>query len=514
MNGNPYTSSWIGATQQYPIYEYANLLDSNQSNFVTITSNILHNEIISTSNILHNEIISTSNILEIHSSNNISIASNNLQTQINATCNLIYKDVDRNTIVRISAQNPQYPLIGNSVEMQFQNVNGNYLTKIIQTGELYVYHPVSVIPVGYPAGWWNVENKLSSIIQEEIGLRFDVVGLQATSGTTAITDTAAAATAVATAGAGVAAAGAATGAAGTAIAGGDWGTVALGAAGGALFTVMGYLSYQAQVSSNLSSNGYSNQAAIVQSNINAAKILLTDNIYNISLAKGFINCNIKTPQYIPKLNSDGLLYQGVELSNIIKNTSNYAYCLNSNTTIYINSNIVYSSNYTSNLNLITSNQIVTSINGINSYIGNYASKKINILLPTSNFQYDTTNLYYYDLDLRNYIPYNTISGFKSRQFRITTLDPNSDFINKRNYTFQGQIINIPQTLTIFHNNSSNYLGQTASYPNDSYNNGIIIGKTYDTNIGTWSLNPQNFNYIRYLTYLAGDIQVTLENICN
>ena len=95
MNGNPYTSSWIGATQQYPIYEYANLLDSNQSNFVTKTSNILHNEI-----------ISTSNILEIHSSNNIAIASNNLQTQITATCNLIYKDADRNTIVRISAQNP------------------------------------------------------------------------------------------------------------------------------------------------------------------------------------------------------------------------------------------------------------------------------------------------------------------------------------------------------------------------------------------------------------------------
>jgi hypothetical protein len=45
MNGNPYTSSWIGATQQYPIYEYANLLDSNQSNFVTKTSNTLHNEV-------------------------------------------------------------------------------------------------------------------------------------------------------------------------------------------------------------------------------------------------------------------------------------------------------------------------------------------------------------------------------------------------------------------------------------------------------------------------------------
>ena len=135
MNGNPYTSSWIGATAQYPIYEYANLLDSNQSNFVT----------------------NTSNILEIHSANNIATASNNLQTQIQATCNLIYKDADRNTIVKISAQNPQYPLIGNPIEMQFQNVNGSYLTKIIQTGELYVYHPSTPLPAGYGPGWWGVE---------------------------------------------------------------------------------------------------------------------------------------------------------------------------------------------------------------------------------------------------------------------------------------------------------------------------------------------------------------------
>ena len=48
MNGNPYTSSWIGATQQYPIYEYANLLDSNQSNFVITNSNVLANQIICT----------------------------------------------------------------------------------------------------------------------------------------------------------------------------------------------------------------------------------------------------------------------------------------------------------------------------------------------------------------------------------------------------------------------------------------------------------------------------------
>ena len=32
MNGMPYTPSYIGALGEYPIYEYVNILDSNQSN--------------------------------------------------------------------------------------------------------------------------------------------------------------------------------------------------------------------------------------------------------------------------------------------------------------------------------------------------------------------------------------------------------------------------------------------------------------------------------------------------
>jgi hypothetical protein len=211
----------------------------------------------------------------------------------------------------------------------------------------------------------SVENKIANVITDTQGLRFDVTTLQATSGTTNVADAAAATAAATAATGGLGAAGTATGAAGTAIAGGDWGTVALGAAGGALFTVLGYLSYQAQVSSNLTSNGYSNQAAVVQSNINAAKILITDNIYNICIAKGFINCNIKTPQYISKINTDGLVYQGIELSNIIKNTSNYSFSNFStlsaniiNTSNYsfsnfstLSTNIVNTSNYCSNLNV-------------------------------------------------------------------------------------------------------------------------------------------------------------------
>ena len=280
MNGIPYNSSWIGALGENSIYEYIKGIDHNSSNFTTSTSNILQNNIINTSNIL--------------------------QTQITNTCNLIYKDDDLNTIVRISAQNPYYPISGDPVEMRFTNVNGDYLTKINQTGELFVYHPATPLPVGYSPGWWGVENKIANGITETQGLRFDVTQLQAVTGAGAITDSATATAAVAGAGAGLASAGTATAVAGTAIAGGDIGSAALGVAGASLFAVLGYLSYQAQITSNLTSNGFLTEASQIQNNINSANILLTDNISNICVGKGFITSNIKTPQLIPYLTTNTL----------------------------------------------------------------------------------------------------------------------------------------------------------------------------------------------------------------
>ena len=250
MNGMPYTSGYIGALGEYPIYDYINLIDSNQSNFIT----------------------STSNILEQHSSNNIAVSATYLQTQITNTCNLIYKDANLNTIVKITAQNPYYPLYGNPVEILFQNVNGTCLSKVTQSGELMVYHPAGPIPAGYSAGWWGVENRIANVITDTQGLRFDVTNLQAATGAAAITDTTAATAAAAGAAGGLTSAGAATAASGAEIAGGDIGSVALGVAGGALFSVLGYLSYQAQLASNLTSNGFLIQASQVQSNIDSAYI--------------------------------------------------------------------------------------------------------------------------------------------------------------------------------------------------------------------------------------------------
>ena len=266
MNGNPYSPSWIGATGQYPIYDYVNVVSSNSSNFT----------------------ISNSNILETHLAN----TSNILQTQITATGNLIYKDEYRNTVIKITAQDSLYPLPGHDpVEMYFQTLNGSYNTKITKSGELMVYHPAAPLPAGYSPGWWGVENKIANVITDTQGLRFDVTNLQLATGATAITEASTATAAAAGAAAAAEAATATTAAAGTAIAQGDYGTLALGVAGGALFSVLGFLSYQAQVKSNLTSNGFTTQAAQVQSNIDKGNLLLTENISNIVLAKGFVNSN-------------------------------------------------------------------------------------------------------------------------------------------------------------------------------------------------------------------------------
>jgi hypothetical protein len=514
MNGfMPYTSSFIGATGQYPIYDYINSNITDTSNYVLITSNILNSNIYFNSNVLNSNMYFNSNIL---------------QTQVTKTSNLIYKDDNLNTIVKLTAQNPQYPLIGQPKEIRFQNVNGDYITKINQTGELFVYHPLSPIPVGYDAGWWSVENKLSSIIQEEIGLRFDVVQLQATTGTAAITDAGGAAAAVATATGGVIAAGTATAAAGTAIAGGDYGTVALGAAGGALFSVLGYLSYQAQVESNLSSNGFSNQASNVHSNISKANILITDNISNICIAKGFINCNITKQQYIPSLRTNDINIQGNSISNIyissnvlngylnanLITSSNYTSNTSNVLNGYLNTNLITSSNYTSN----TSNTLYFNLisNSNNNYI--YTSnqqRKFSIIIPSSNYWYDGINsLYCYDLNIEKYASsLNAGGGFKSRAYRIETLVSTADWTTSNNLLVNNEFINKPEPLTIYTNNLSNYFGLKT--PNDNYANGIIMGKNQNTNIGYWNLissNTNSYNYIRYMAKAGFDLNVIIENL--
>jgi len=112
MNGNPYSPSWIGATGQYPIYDYVNVVGSNSSNFTIFNSNILETHLANTSNIL--------------------------QTQITATSDIIHTDNNSNVIIRLVAQNPNYhnyPLTETPIEMLFETTEGEVETKITQDCE-------------------------------------------------------------------------------------------------------------------------------------------------------------------------------------------------------------------------------------------------------------------------------------------------------------------------------------------------------------------------------------------
>ena len=163
---------------------------------------------------------------------------------------------------------------------------------------------------------------------------------------------------------------------------------------------------------------------------------------------------------------------------------------------YVNTSLTNTSNY------ININQINTS---------NFLNKQ-NIIIPSTGFWYDIgTGLYCYDLNIELYIKSIDVgSGFRSRNFRITTYVDKADYRTKWNLYFNNQYINFPDTLTFITNNNSNVSGN--SYANDNYNNGIILGKTTDTKIGYWHLNLQNFNYIRYISTIHWDMNVIIENL--
>ena len=285
--------------------------------FQDITGISLEESQLITSNQLFGEILTYSNInsnFTIYSCNQLS---NLIQPQLDERSNLIYRDSNLNTIIHLTAQNPFYPLLEGK-EIRFHTAENEFKTKINQDGELEVYHPLRVvpIPIDYPAAWWNVEEKLTFVIQDGIGLRFDVTNLQAGSGIGTITNEAEATAAAVASGAGLVGLGGVTGAAASTIAGGDYGSVALGVAGGALFSVLGYLSYQAQVGCNLSNLGFSNQFSNVNSNMSNANLLLTSNLYSITRAQGFINCNILSQQFVNNLKVSSLNLNNGNLTNL------------------------------------------------------------------------------------------------------------------------------------------------------------------------------------------------------
>ena len=154
------------------------------------------------------------------------------------------------------------------------------------------------------------------------------------------------------------------------------------------------------------------------------------------------------------------------------------------------------SNYCLNVNNNTSNFI----------------RKTNVILPTNNFWYDTTNnVFCYDLNIEQYVKSTNLgNNYKSRVFRISTYVANADWRTNWNLYYNNQYINYPETLTVYMNNNSNVSG--ISYANDGYANGLILEKTQNTNIGYFNLIPNNYNYIRYMSYLGWNTNVIIENL--
>jgi len=426
MNGSfPYTSSWIGSLGEYSIYEYLNQISKNSSNYTSNTSNTLETHLYNTSNIL--------------------------QAQITATGNIIHTDSNSNVIVRLIAQNPNYPyypLTETPIEMLFQTTEGEVKTKITQSGELMVYHPAGPLPAGFSPGWWGVENKIANVITDTQGLRFDVTNLQAATGATAITNSSTASAAVAGAAAGVAAATATTAAAGATIANGDYGTVALGVAGGALFSVLGYLSYQAQRESNLTSNGFTSEAAQIHNNIITANGLVADNIGNIVTAKGFVHSNMLFAQNYISSNTVANLYVS---SNVLSNLSISKGFINSNIT---------TQQYISNLKCDTLNLNsgnIANINGIstNELIANGKIKQNGVLLDNT---YLTSN-HLYNLSLN----YTAERQYPPKAYTTSSPETTVSLLNKQVYK---------QTLYLDSTSISYGSGYYEIYSSSTYDNGI------------------------------------------
>jgi hypothetical protein len=425
MNGNPYSSHWIGAKGEYPIYDYVNEVGSNSSNFTILNSNILETHLTETAD--------------------------QLQIQINKTSNLIHIDENSNVIIKMIQYNPNYiydPLFETPKDIFFETYEGEVKTKISQTGELMVYHPPAPVPAGYVPGWWGVENKLANIITDAQGIRVDILELQLGAGLQAMSTASTASAAVAGAAAGAASAAATTAAAGATIASGDYGTVALGVAGGALFSVLGYLSYQARIKSNLTSNGFTTEAAQVHSNILTANELVADNIGNIVTAKGFVHSNMLFAQNYINSNTVADLYVS---SNVLCNLAISRGFINSNIT---------TQQYISNLkcdNLYLNNGNITNINGmsVNEITATGKIKQNDQFLDatylTSNHIY---NLAYNYTAERQYPP---------KAYTTSSPETTVSLLNKLVYK---------QTLYLDTSSISYGSGYYEIYSSSTYNNGI------------------------------------------
>ena len=138
----------------------------------------------------------------------------------------------------------------------------------------------------------------------------------------------------------------------------------------ALFSVLGYLSYQGRIKSKLEEARFTDEAAQVKNNMNTANISITENIKNIALAKGFINYNITTQQLIPSLRTSNLNLISGDISSV-----NFINASNANfSNLNVNSNLIIGSNLTIAGNIFNANSIIGTTASFNTVVlNNYVS---------------------------------------------------------------------------------------------------------------------------------------------
>ena len=302
-------------------------------------------------------------------------------------------------------------------------------------------------------------------------------------------------------------------------------SLGIGLAGAGISAVSSYIYYQ-----NASNTLYHNsnftdteKGEIFNCNLNISNEVKSYSnfdysISNLNIFNGFINCNIITTQYINSINTNELKLNNLNISNIFVSSnvaSNTSYGFSND--IFSSSNLNF--NYTSNSSNINFNYTSNlSFNSSNYIINNYGSN-IRVKLPNTQFTYDPyNNIYIYDLDISQYVPYKLIQRsptlfLKTRIFKITSFMSvdfiNLQFTNLNNLT--GNAICYPETLTIYMSNLKNNNGiQTAD---DTYSNTYIYGKQ-NPNLfaGYWNAVGNNFNYIRFITGIGFDMDIIIETL--
>ena len=528
MNGNPYTSSFTGATGEYPINEK-----------IDLTSNILNTKIDLTSNTLNKKIDDNT----YATLQTIAGVDNHYKTMIDEkieTQTVLGLTFDvKHTYITNSNINTSFGEIRFYNQMQGTfNINPldpnppPYKVKVATNGKLYLYYSYDpAIAATITGGWIDFNQLYGRLIADNINQGLTLAALQYEISSLSAVGSVGTAVPIPNLGTGVPTVStvqatqnnlaanvysvqsriAATTGGGVAVA---WG--------------IGYAIYDGLKNNDLANAFVYQLKQNKQSNLDAGNITdantiqttidytcnnfflsnlsnLNNNFSNLSLIQGFINSNVASVRCVSNLSSLSINYKGNELSNLFINTSNYSSNLFSNCYYYTSNLNLNCSNYASNLNLNLTNSTNTS--------NLYTIKKYDVLMSNINFWYDgANNLNCYDLNIEKYASSIDLgSGYKSRAFRISTFKTTADWINKNNLLINNQYINYPETLTVYMNNVSNVLGN--NFANDNYANGIIMGKTNDSGIGTWNLltsNSNSYNYIRYISKTAWDLVCCIE----